>query len=293
MPPTPARRDARPTALVAVLALAAGLLGLTSAASAQPGRSTPASGTAAAAAPATRHGAKPTVVLVHGAWADASSWTGVLTRLRRAGYPVLAPPNPLRSLPGDAAYLAAFLATVPGPIVLVGHSYGGAVITNAATGNPNVEALVYVDAFAPEQGETVLPLAGPDSALAVDPTTVFDLRPYPGAPAGDVDIYLKPAVVAGAFAQDVPAATAAVLTATQRPITLSAGNQPSGVPAWRSIPSWYLLGRDDKVIPADRQRFMAQRAQAHLVEVRASHVSLISHPDAVVRLIVAADRATG
>ena len=238
-------------------------------------------------------GAKPTIVLVHGAWADSSSWTGVVTRLQRQGYRVLAPPNPLRSLSGDAAYIRAFLATVPGPIVLVGHSYGGAVITNAATGNPNVRALVYIDAFVPDEGEAVLPLAGSDSALAVaDPTTVFDLRPYPGAAAGDFDIYLKPNVVTDYFAPDLPRRTALALAATQRPIALSAGSEPSGQPAWRTTPSWYLIGTQDMIIPPAQQRFMAERADAHIVEVKASHVSLISKPQAVARLITTAAQAT-
>jgi pimeloyl-ACP methyl ester carboxylesterase len=275
--------------LAALTAASVGLLGLGPAAAAPaPARPAPA----AAAATAT-HGGKPTVVLVHGAWADASSWTDVITKLQRSGYPVLAPPNPLRSLSGDSAYLRDFLATVPGPIILVGHSYGGAVITNAATGNPNVKALVYVDAFAPDQGESVFPLSGADSALAVDPTTVFDFRPYPGGPANDVDLYLKPAVVARSFAQDVGRREAAVIAATQRPLTLSAGNEPSGAPAWKTIPSWYLLGTQDKIITPTAQRFMAERAHAHITLVRSSHVSLISHPAAVAGLIVAAARATG
>jgi pimeloyl-ACP methyl ester carboxylesterase len=229
------------------------------------------------------------IVLMHGSWADGSSWTDVVKRLQREGYQVFAPPNPLRSLAGDAEYLRAFLSTVSGPIVLVGHSYGGAVITNAATGNPNVRALVYVDAFAPDEGEQVLPLTGPDSALAVpDPTTVFDLRPYPGAPPGYVDVYLKPEVVVDSFAQDLPRRTALALAATQRPIAFSAGLEPSGVPAWETIPSWYLLGTEDRIIRPAQQRFMAERAGAQIVEVRASHVSLISKPNAVTRLIVAA-----
>src|SRR6266496_2259122 len=200
---------------------------------------------------------KPSIVLVHGAWADGSSWSRVVGLLQVQGYTVYVPPNPLRGLASDSAYIASFLQTITGPIILVGHSYGGAVITNAATGNPNVKALVYVDAFAPDQGETVLPLAGPDSDLAVDPTTVFDFVPYPGAPAGDIDLYLKQSVFLTSFANGVPPPTASVLYATQRPITLSAGNQPSGVPAWKTIPSWYLVGTEDKVIPPTQQRFMA------------------------------------
>lgn len=275
-------------ALLATATVAIGLIGLGPASAAPAGRAP-----AAVAAPASHPGgAKPTVVLVHGAWADSSSWTDVIIKLQHDGYTVLAAPNPLRSLSGDAATVRDFLATVPGPIILVGHSYGGAVITNAATGNANVKALVYVDAFAPDQGETVFPLSGADSALAVDPTTVFDFRPYPGAPAGDFDLYLKPAVVARSFAPDVSRQKAAVLAATQRPLTLSAGNEPSGVPAWKTIPSWYLLGTQDKIITPTAQRFMAERAHAHITLVRSSHVSLISHPAAVESLVLKAARAT-
>jgi pimeloyl-ACP methyl ester carboxylesterase len=279
--PTPVRTLVR-AALVALIAVAALLV--------------PASSTLAAPNPG-RHGApvqthshapKPTVVLVHGAWADSSSWSGVITRLQRDNYNVLAAPNPLRSLSGDAAYLRDFLATVAGPIVLVGHSYGGAVITNAATGNPNVKALVYVDAFAPEQGETVNSLVGAGSALTADPATLFDIRPYPGAPAGDADVYLKASVFTDSFAQDLPRREATLLAAIQRPLTLAAGNEPSGVPAWRTIPSWYLLGTLDKIITPASQLAMAQRAHSHIVKVRASHVSLISHPSATAKIILAA-----
>jgi pimeloyl-ACP methyl ester carboxylesterase len=270
------------TAALGMLIVLAGLLALA-----------PAAQSATAAATGLRDDAKPTVVLVHGAWADSSGWTDVVTRLQREGYQVVAFPNPLRSLSGDAEYLRTFLSTISGPIVLVAHSYGGAVITNAATGNANVTALVYVDAFAPDEGEQVLSLLGPDSALAVpDPTTVFDLRPYPGAPAGDFDVYLKPEVVVNSFAQDLPRRTALALAATQRPLTFGAGLEPSGVPAWKTIPSWYLIGTEDRIIPEAQQRFMAERAGAEIVEVRASHVSLISRPNAVARLIVAAAEAT-
>jgi pimeloyl-ACP methyl ester carboxylesterase len=290
----PVRRRSLAAALLAVAVLI-GLFAATPTAHAKqaPSAVPPGVATQAAHAGGLSSGAKPTIVLVHGAWADSSSWTGVVTRLQRQGYRVLAPPNPLRSLSGDAAYIRAFLATVPGPIVLVGHSYGGAVITNAATGNPNVRALVYVNAFVPDEGEAVLPLAGPDSALAVaDPTTVFDLRPYPGAAAGDFDIYLKPNVVTDYFAPDLPRRTALAMAATQRPIALSAGSEPSGQPAWRTTPSWYLIGTQDLIIPPAQQRFMAERADAHIVEVKASHVSLISKPQTVARLITTAAQAT-
>jgi pimeloyl-ACP methyl ester carboxylesterase len=243
----------------------------------------------------TTHGeAKPTVVLVHGAWADSGSWDQVVARLQRQGYTVIAFPTPLRSLPDDSAYLAAFLETISGPIVLVGHSYGGAVITNAATGNPGVKALVYVDAFLPDQGETIAQLIGarPGSCVAGDPTQVFDLRPYPGAPPGAVDAYVKQSVFPSCFANDLPARKAAVLAATQRPASTVILGQPSGPPAWADVPSWALVGTVDRVIPPATQRFMAERAQAHIVEVKASHLPMVSRPGAVTRLIVAAARAT-
>lgn len=221
------------------------------------------------------HGQKPTIVLVHGAWADSSSWSGVITRLQHRGYTVLAPPNPLRRLSGDADYLRDFLATVSGPVVLVGHSYGGAVITNAATGNVNIKALVYVDAFAPDQGETVNSLVGAGSALTADPSTLFDIRPYPGAPTGDADVYLKPSVFVNSFAQDLPPREALLLAATQRPLTLTVGNESSGVPAWRTLPSWYLLGTRDKIITPASQRAMAQRAE--LARREGPHLSRLAH----------------
>ncbi len=238
--------------------------------------------------------AKPTIVLVHGAWADGSSWNQVTQRLQGEGYLVLVPPNPLRSLSGDAAYLSAFIQQrTSGPVVLVGHSYGGAVITNAGATDPDVKALVYINGFAPDQGESVLQLANaqPGSDLSGDPTTKFDFVVYPGAPAGDFDLYVKQTVFPHAFANDLPADTAAVLAASQRPITLSAGLEPSGPPAWKTIPSWYLVGRADNVIPPAEQRLMAQRAGATTVEVNAGHLSMLSRPGAVTDLIIAAARS--
>jgi pimeloyl-ACP methyl ester carboxylesterase len=239
-----------------------------------------------------------TIVLVHGAWADASSWRGVTARLQADGFTVYAVPNSLRGLSSDAAYVSSILGTIPGPLVLVGHSYGGAVITNAATGNPNVKALVYIDAFVPDEGESLLQLAStppppgqPASCLGGNPATVFSFVPYPGAQNDDVDLYIKPQVFPSCFANDLSAKQAAVLAASQRPVTFSALMEPSGVPAWKTIPSWYLVGTLDKVIPPYAQIFMAQRANAQIVQVKASHPAMISHPDAAADLIEKAARA--
>ncbi len=236
---------------------------------------------------------KPSVVLIHGAWADGSSWSRVVSLLQTHGYTVYVPPNPLRGLTSDSAYIASFLQTITGPIILVGHSYGGAVITNAATGNPNVKALVYVDAFAPDQGESlaslssVPPPAGQSpSCVSGDPTQVFNFVPLNG---GDVDLYVKPSLFPSCFANDLPPNEGAVLASTQRPFALTALPQPSGVPAWKTIPSFYLVGTIDNVIPPFAQLFMAQRANATIVQVRGSHLVMISHPTAVVGLI---DQAT-
>ncbi|WP_290864292.1 alpha/beta hydrolase [Hamadaea sp.] len=246
---------------------------------------------ATGAAAGDRHpGPKPTIVLVHGAWADGSSWSAVGDILRRAGYPVRIPPNPLRNLTTDGQTIADFLSTISGPIVLVGHSYGGAVITQAATGNADVKALVYEDAFAPDEGEVIFPLAGADSALSVDPATVFDFVPYPGAPASDVDLYLKRDTFLGPFAAGVPRSKALSLYAAQRPLTLSAGFTPAGVPAWKTIPSWYILGTQDQIITPAAQRFMAERAGARITEVKAGHLALITRPDVVAKVIVQATR---
>ena len=239
-----------------------------------------------------------TIVLVHGAWADSAGWNGVTARLQADGYKVWAVPNPLRGLSSDAAYVASILNTISGPIVLVAHSYGGAVITNAATGNSNVKALVYIDGFAPDEGETGFDLLGmapppgaSPSCVAADPETIFNAVPYPGAPAGDFDLYLKPEVYPSCFANTIDAERAAVLAASQRPITLFASAAPSGPPAWKTIPSWYLVGTLDKVIPPYLQTFMAERANAQIVRVKAPHPAMISNPKDVTKLIERAAQA--
>lgn len=242
-------------------------------------------------------GPKPTVVLEHGAWADGSSWTGEIQRLQADGYTVYAPPNPLRGLANDSATLAGFLKTITGPIILVGHSYGGMVITNAATGNPNVKALVYIDAFIPARGETAFGLTGAKPGSCLRSANAVTAVPYPGAPAGDFDAYLKAGPdapypgFAQCFADGLPASQAAVLAATQRPIAFSAGSAPSGVPAWKTIPSWSLIGTADHVIPPAELLFMSQRAHARITEINAGHLSLISHPGVVTRVIIAAAQA--
>jgi pimeloyl-ACP methyl ester carboxylesterase len=239
---------------------------------------------------------KPTIVLVHGAWADASSWNAIVVPLQSQGYTVLAPPNELRGLSSDAAYIASFLAQrTSGPVVLVGHSYGGAVITNAGAQGGDVKALVYVDAFIPDEGETVVSiLDGSTSALAVaDPTTVLDVAGYPGAPEGAAEAFLKPDTVHNYFAQDLPEEDRLLIVATQRPASFVANVTPSGPPAWKTIPSWAVLGTADLVIPIDVQRRMAERAGATVTEVDGSHVSMVSHPNVTLAAIQAAVDSIG
>ncbi|MDF1605454.1 alpha/beta hydrolase [Nocardioides sp. YIM 152315] len=248
---------------------------------------------AAEASGAERGGKEPTIVLVHGAWADASSWSRVVRRLQSDGYPVLAPANPLRSLASDSAYLDAILETIDGPIVLVGHSYGASVITHAATGDPDVRALVFVNGSVPAEGETVAELAGPKSALSVpDPTTIFDVVPAQLPPTPESDVYLKRSTFLKSFATGLGRAKAKTLWATQRPVTLGALNEPSGTPAWDTIPSWYLIGTKDLVIPATAQHEMAVKTGSTIARFKAGHLDLISDPGAVTRVITAAVRAT-
>jgi pimeloyl-ACP methyl ester carboxylesterase len=243
----------------------------------------------------TKATAKPTIVLVHGAWANTASWSRVIKRLQKDGYTAVAPPNPLQSLNGDAQTIADFLQTIPGPIVLVGHSYGGMVISNAATGNPNVKALVYINAFIPDEGESALGLDStqPGSALgAGPPNTVFNFVPFPGAAPGDALLYVKPSVFLKGFANDLPVKEGAVLEATQGPAVFSALTSPSGPPAWKTIPSWDLVGTIDNAIPSSIQLFMANRAHAHITEVKAGHLPMISQPAAVTKVILEAARSS-
>jgi pimeloyl-ACP methyl ester carboxylesterase len=273
------RRSRRTLIVAAVLAVVALLVPLWA-------------GGLASANPSQGDGPRPTIVLFHGDWADGSSWSGVIERLQRRGFTVVAPPNPLRGPSSDAPYLASFLQTIPGPIVLVAHSYGGFVITNAATGNDNIRALVYIDAFIPDIGQTLVELA---AGSCVDPATAFNAVPVPG---GMVDLYLRSEAnppypgFAECFANGVNRNQAAVLAAVQRPAALNQFGEPSGPPAWETIPSWSLIGTADRVITPAQQQVMSTNAGAQISTVKAGHLSLVTRPNAVTDIIETAVDAT-
>ena len=232
---------------------------------------------------------KPTIVLVHGAFAESASWSGVITRLRATGHTVIAAGNPLRSLSGDAANVRALLATIDGPIVLVGHSYGGAVISNAAVGNDKVKALVYVAALAPDKGENV-----PDLTTKYPGATLGEHLHEVPLPDGTSDFYVERDEYHEHFAADLTPEQAAVDAATQRPFNTLALTEGSGEPAWKTIPSWFIYPEADRAIPAEAFRFMAERAKAwSTIEVPcASHALPASEPAAVARFILDAATAT-
>lgn len=237
--------------------------------------------------PTPKPAAKPTIVLVHGAFADASGWNGVITRLERDGYPVVAVANPLRSPSSDAAYVHSFLATIKGPTILVGHSYGGAVITEAAAGDPQVKALVYIAAFMPDTGEVLGDLGGRFPGSELGPALVQ--TPVPG---GGVDLSIDPAQFHKVFAADVPAGLAAQMAAAQRPLSAGAFAEPITDAAWHTIPSWFLIATQDKAISPDLERYEAARAHSHAVEIPSSHAAMVSHPDETTHLIEQAAKAT-
>jgi pimeloyl-ACP methyl ester carboxylesterase len=230
----------------------------------------------------------PTVVLVHGAFADASSWNGVIERLQAKCIKVTAPANPLRGIAIDSAYIASVFEQTPGPILAVGHSYGGAVISNAATDAKNVVGLVFVAAFAPEEGETLGDVEN-DSKDSVLSSALVPLH-YPTGNGGDqgVEFAIDPTRIRDAFAADLPAEQTALLAATQRPASELAFSEPSGPPAWKRLPSWTVLATGDKAAGTDVIRAEAERAGAKITEVEGSHVIMISQPQVVTDVILEA-----
>ncbi|MET8874781.1 alpha/beta hydrolase [Nocardia sp. NPDC004604] len=232
----------------------------------------------------TEDAPKPTIVLVHGAFADGSSWNDVIDKLRKDHYPVVAAANPLRGPAADAITLRGLISHINGPVVLVGHSYGGSVISAAAAGSDQVKALVYVAAFLPAPGETALELTGKFPGSTLPPT----LDPVPFTdPDGSIgtDLYIQQAKFHDQFAADVPADRAALAAASQRPILQAALEEKATVAAWTDRPSWDVITTEDLNIPVAAQRFMAERAHAQVTEVAASHSVAVSHPDRVAEVI--------
>ncbi|MEU7753059.1 alpha/beta hydrolase [Micromonospora sp. NPDC049101] len=232
---------------------------------------------------------KPTIVLVHGAFADSSGFDAVVRRLLADGYPVLAAPNPLRGVASDAATVRALLGSVEGPVVLVGHSYGGAVISTAAAGSDQVRALVYLAAFVPDTGEAVGELV-----VRFPGSTVNESLKAVPLTDGQVDLYIDPAVYHSRFAADVPAEDAAVYAIAQRPAAAAAFGEPAAGPqAWATIPAFTLISGADLIIPPETQEFMAKRAGATVRVVDgASHLVFVSHPETAVALIEQAAHET-
>ena len=228
----------------------------------------------------------PTIVLVHGAFADASSWNGVIRILEKEGYPVVAAANPLRGVKADAAYVSDIVTSIDSPVVLVGHSYGGMVISGAANGHSKVKSLVFVSAFAPESGETGLSLTGKFPGSTLGATLA---KPVP-LPTGGNDLYIQQDKFPEQFAADVPRGEARLMAATQRPIAEAALKEPAGEPAWKKLESYFIYGTLDKNIPPKAQAFMAERAKSRdtVVIEGASHVVMVSHPAEVAKIIMKA-----
>lgn len=247
--------------------------------------STPASAATSGASPA-----RPTVVLVHGAFAESASWNEVARDLRARSFPVVAAANPLRGLKFDADYVAALVGSIQGPVVLVGHSYGGSVISAAAVGKPNVQALVFVAAFAPEVGESAVDLSGKFPGSTLGPTLAAPVV----LPDGSKDLYIRQDKFGKQFAEDLPPALAQLMAVSQRPVTEGALGEAAHAAAWQTLPSWFIYGDRDKNIPPAALAFMAERARSvkTVVVKGASHVVMTSRPKLVTRLIVeAADTA--
>jgi pimeloyl-ACP methyl ester carboxylesterase len=272
-----------------IVALVLGLVGLAGCGRAG-ATAAPPEPAAAAPSAAAAQGPKPTVVLVHGAFADASSWNGVVTRLQKQGYTVVAPGLGMRGLASDSAYLASLLGQVKGPVVLAAHSYGGAVISNAATGADNVKALVFVNAFATEDGEVLGNVEKGSTDSALNPA--LQQFTYPtGDGATATELLVDPAKFPAVFGGDLPPEEAAELAATQRPIAASAFSEPAGPPAWKTRPSWAVVATGDKAAGTDVTLSMAKRAKATITEVDGSHLIMVSQPDAVTDVILQAARA--
>jgi len=227
---------------------------------------------------------KTSIVLVHGAFADGSSWNKVIPLLEAEGFTVTAVQNPLKSLSEDVATTKRVLDAQKGDVVLVGHSYGGAVITEAAAGNSKVKALVYVAAFAPDAGETLGALGERFPAPPLGTAVVPDSAGF---------LYIDRAKVADVFANDLPKQEAALLAATQKPLAAAIFGEPLKAAAWKSIPSWYVVSTQDKAINPDLERFMAKRMGAKIKEVKASHVSFISNPSEIAKVIESAAASVG
>jgi pimeloyl-ACP methyl ester carboxylesterase len=272
-----------------IVALVLGLVGLAGCGRAG-ATAAPPEPAAAGALAAEEKGPKPTVVLVHGAFADASSWNGVVTRLQKQGYTVVAPALGMRGLASDSAYLASLLGQIKGPVVLAAHSYGGAVISNAATGADNVKALVYVNAFATEDGEVLGNVEKGSTDSALNPA--LQQFTYPtGDGATATELLVDPAKFPAVFGGDLPPEEAAELAATQRPIAASAFSEPAGPPAWKTRPSWAVIATGDKAAGTDVTLSMAKRAKATITEIDGSHLIMVSQPDAVTDVILQAARA--
>jgi pimeloyl-ACP methyl ester carboxylesterase len=230
-------------------------------------------------------GSRPTVALVHGAFADSSSWNNVVGQLRAAGIAVQAISNPLRGISADAAYVASAIQQIPGPVLAVGHSYGGATITNAAPDAANVVGLVYIAAFAPDEGEALGDIEA-DSKDSVLNSALLQLQ-YPTGQGTEtaVEFAIDPAKFHAAFAADLPEEQAAIMAATQRPVAAAAFTEPNGTPGWKNLPSWAVVATGDKAAGSDVVRSMAQRAGAAITEVEGSHVIMISQPQATTDVI--------
>jgi pimeloyl-ACP methyl ester carboxylesterase len=235
---------------------------------------------------------KPTIVLVHGAWADASGFAAEIRALKDRGFRAIGFANPLRGLASDATSLADFLRTLAGPVVLVGHSYGGAVISAAATGNHQVKALVFFSGWMPDEGESIAQLFEQRGEGSLAGPAIMPM-PFtgPDGSEGGQDLYLDAEQFHAVFAADVDGGTTDVMAATQRPWSGAGFSEPSGPPAWKTLPCWYLLCTEDKAIPAALQRFMAERANARIQEVSASHASMVSQPEAATEIILQAAEA--